>query len=151
SPVQALWIGGNNGGSGSLGLKDNPAWSQPQTAAKTCVIGNNGPGQGVVTSQDSATFNNATVIRVADLVGNGGTVNLNGGVMSVNGFSKGAGVATINANGGTLQALISTPSFFANFTNSILLLTNGLQFDNNGNDVTITNKLSGVGGLTKLG
>ena len=156
NPVDALWIGGNNSGSGGLLLKDSAYWNNGSAAANIVVVGNNGTGQGSLTIQDSASFYNGTVIRVADLAGNVGTVNLNGGVCSVNGFSKGAGLGTINVNNGQIQALTATANFFLGFTNtggsnSVNLVSGKLTFDNNGNAVTINNVLSGAGGLVSQG
>jgi len=156
NPVDALWIGGNNSGSGGLLLKDSAYWNNGSSAANIVVVGNNGTGQGSLTIQDNASFYNGTVIRVADLVGNVGTVNLNGGVCSVNGFSKGAGLGTINVNGGGIQALTATANFFLGFTNTsgtnaVNLISGKLTFDNNGNAVTINNVLSGAGGLISQG
>ena len=156
NPVDALWIGGNNSGSGGLLLENNAYWNNGSTAANIVVIGNNGTGQGSLTLQDNASFYNGTVIRVADLVGNVGTVNLNGGVCSVNGFSKGAGLGTINVNSGGIQALTATANFFLGFTNTsgtnaVNLISGKLTFDNNGNAVTINNVLSGAGGLISQG
>ncbi len=156
SPATALWIGGNNSGSGALLLKDNATWANSATTPNIVVIGNNGTGQGTFTIQDNASFANATVIRVADLAGNVGTVNLNGGTMSVNGFSKGAGFGAINVNGGKISALAPNGDFFNGFTgtsgsNSVNLISGSLTFDTGGNAVTISNVLSGAGGLTVRG
>jgi autotransporter-associated beta strand protein len=156
SPPEALWIGGNNSGSGALLLKDNAVWSNSSTAVNSVVIGNNGTGQGVFTIQDNATFTSATVIRVADLVGNVGTVNLNGGICFVNGFSKGAGAGIININNGQITALASSGNFFSGFTaaagtNAVNLVSGHLTLDNNGNTITVSNALSGAGGLVSEG
>jgi fibronectin-binding autotransporter adhesin len=103
---------------------------------------------------------NSGLIRVADLVGNGGTVNLNGGTVVTNGFSKGAGTGSINANSGTVKAASNSTNLFANFagtggSNSVNLLntigSGGLKMDTNGFAVTISNVLSGTGGLSKVG
>jgi autotransporter-associated beta strand protein len=156
APPEALWIGGNNSGSGALLLKDNAIWNNSSVAANIVVIGNNGTGQGVFTIQDNATFTSATVIRVADLVGNVGTVNLNGGICFVNGFSKGAGAGIINVNGGQITALASSGNFFNGFTaasgtNAVNLVSGRLTLDNNGNTIAISNALSGAGGLVSQG
>jgi len=99
----------------------------------------------------------AKVIRMADISVNAiGTVNLNGGNIYTVGFQRMLGTATINANGGKLTALAASASFFNNFNgtggnNSINLQSGGLSFETSGFAVAITNVLSGVGGLTKLG
>ena len=157
-----LWIGGNNGGSGSLLLKDNSTWVNTSTALNdgsanpTIVVGNNSTGQGTFTIQDNATFIATNVIQVAQNSGNVGTVNLNGGTVNVNGFSKKAGTGTINFNGGTFKAQIDTNNIFSNFggiggNNSVNLLAGGMKIDSAGHSIGITNVLSGIGGLTKSG
>jgi autotransporter-associated beta strand protein len=156
SPAQALWIGGNNNGSGALLLKDNASWVNTATTANLIVVGNFGTGQGTLTIQDNATFNNATVMRVTDLVGNVGTVNLNGGVCSVNGFSKGAGAGTINVNGGQITTLAASANFFNGFTNTsgtnaVNLVSGRLTLDNGGFAIAVSNVLSGAGGLISQG
>ncbi|MBW8863771.1 MAG: autotransporter-associated beta strand repeat-containing protein, partial [Verrucomicrobia bacterium] len=156
SPVNQLLVGGNNGGSGTLLLKDNASWNNTATLANSVMVGNVGSGQGVLTIQDSATFYNAQVMRVADLAANGGTINLNGGVCSVSGFSKGAGTGTVNVRGGQITALAANANFFSGFSaasgaNAVNLVTNALTFDNGGNAVTINNVLSGAGGLVSQG
>jgi len=156
APINQLLVGGNNGGSGTLILKDNASWNNVSTLANAVMIGNVGNGQGVLTIQDNATFFNAQVMRVADLAGNGGTVNLNGGVISVNGFSKGAGTGTINVNGGQITALAASGNFFSGFAgtggnNSINLASGKLTFDNGGFAEVIANVLSGAGGLVSQG
>jgi fibronectin-binding autotransporter adhesin len=153
-----LWIGGNNGGSGALILKDNASWTgSPRTSGTTLVVGNNGVGQGTFTIQDNAQFTySGTAMRVADQANNGGTVNLNGGTTSLIGMSKGAGTGTVNADGGKIRALAASANFFNGFNeaggvNSVNLLAGGLNFDTNGFAVTVSNPLSGPGGLTKSG
>src|SRR4030095_12284626 len=106
---------------------------------------------------DNAQFTySGSVMRIADLGGNVGIVNLNGGTTSLIGMSKGAGTGTVNANGGKIRALAGSANFFNGFTepggdNSVNLLAGGLNFDTNGFAVTVNNPLSGVGGLTKSG
>jgi autotransporter-associated beta strand protein len=156
-----LWLGGNNGGSGTLHLKDNASYTITSTLLNDangnpiCVIGNANSGsvwgQGVLTIQDNASFSYPNRIRVARSALNGGIINLNGGSLSATIIERQSGTATINANGGKIVALAATPAFFWNFTNAVNLLAGGLQFDNGGFEVGLTNAFSGAGGLTKLG
>jgi autotransporter-associated beta strand protein len=163
-----LWIGGNNGGSGTLILKDNAVWTSSAANGSTDVIiaragGGTQSPVGVLTIQDNANFfvqagaAAAKVIRMADLSAtSSGTLNLNGGNLSTIGIQRISGTATINANGGKITALADSVSFFRNFqgtggANSINLLAGGLTFENGGYAVVITNVLSGAGGLTKTG
>ncbi|MDB6019549.1 MAG: Autotransporter-associated beta strand repeat protein [Pedosphaera sp.] len=157
SPAQALWVGGNNNGSGALLLKDNASWANSSSAAGIVVIGGNGgTGQGSLTIQDSATFNYPNVVQVGATAGGVGTVYLNGGNFSANGFSRGSGSGTINANGGRMTALAANANLFAGFTatsgtNAVNLVSGNLTFDNGGFAVGITNTLSGAGGLIAHG
>jgi autotransporter-associated beta strand protein len=163
-----LWIGGNNGGSGTLILKDNATWTSSAANGSTDVIiaraaGGTQSPVGVLTIQDNASLvvqagaAAAKVIRMADISATAtGTLNLDGGNLSTIGVQRISGAATINANGGKITALADSASFFRNFAgtggnNSINLLADGLTFDNGGFAVVITNVLSGNGGLTKTG
>ena len=164
-----LWIGGNNGGQGSMLMKDNAVWNGgPKTNSATyfCVVGNfnNATAQGTLTIQDNAQFNwvggagtNSGLIRVADAnAGAGGTIILNGGTIQTNGFSKGLGSGTILANGGTFKGASDRADYFLGFTgtgaaNSVIVQSGGMKFDSNGFAVNVTNTLTGAGGLTKLG
>jgi autotransporter-associated beta strand protein len=88
-----------------------------------------------------------------------GTANFNGGVTTINGIVKvkASGTGTVNFNGGTIRAAADSTDFVSisgttgTGTISLNILTNGLNFDTNGNAVTVAQTLSGVGGLTKLG
>jgi autotransporter-associated beta strand protein len=164
-----LWIGGNNAGSGTLILKDNASWtSAAANAATDVIIGRAASaGQapaGVLTIQDNASLvvgpgaAAAKIIRMADTSTSAtGTLNLNGGNLSTIGIQRITGTATINANGGKVTALAATAnSFFNNFTgtggaNSVNLQAGGLTFDTGGFAVTLSNVLSGAGGLTVQG
>src|SRR5581483_6775019 len=62
----------------------------------------------------------------------------------------------INVNGGKISALAPNGDFFNGFTgtsgsNSVNLISGSLTFDTGGNAVTISNVLSGAGGLTVRG
>ncbi len=157
APPEALWIGGNNNGSGALLLKDGASWVNSSSAAGIVVIGGNGgTGQGSLTIQDAATFSYPNVVQVGATAGGVGMINLNGGTVSVNGFSRGAGTGTINANGGTINLLTANANVFINFSgtggnNSVNLQSGGLKVDTAGNLATISNVLSGAGGLTAQG
>ena len=80
-----------------------------------------------------------------------GTYNLNGGLLILSGAAgliQGPGVAAFNFGGGTLQ-------MGAGFTTSVPITlsisgSNG-TFDTAGNTLTLTNALSGPGGLNKAG
>jgi len=81
-----------------------------------------------------------------------GTLNLDGGVLSLPVFGAGSGTSTINFNGGTLKftaaaTLGATQALFLNVKDG------GAVVDTGGNSVLISQVLtvSGTGGLTKVG
>jgi fibronectin-binding autotransporter adhesin len=81
-----------------------------------------------------------------------GTLNLNGGIAIVGSISKGTGNATANFNGTTIVAAASSGDFFAGYSGDRLnIQAGGQRFDTGGNSVIITQGMTGVGGLTKLG
>lgn len=88
-----------------------------------------------------------------------GTVNFDGGVSIIGGIIKtmGNGVGTVNFNGGIVQAATTTADFFSYSGTSgtgvlnLNIRSGGMKFDTDGYSVIITQGMSGVGGLTKLG
>lgn len=85
-----------------------------------------------------------------------GTLNLNGGTLSVFGFSKvnTTGNTTINLNGGTLRSLGNATNWLDDLANTTVNVGNGgAIIDTNGFTLTISEALvaSGSGGLTKQG
>jgi fibronectin-binding autotransporter adhesin len=84
----------------------------------------------------------------------GGTLNLNGGTLSVLGFSKvnTTGNTAIHLNGGTLRSLGNATNWLDDLTNTTVQVGNGgAVIDTNGFTFTITEGLiaNGSGGLTK--
>jgi len=155
-----LWVGGNNGGSGTVILKDNAVWTNNNTAAGIVVVGRgtSTSSVGVFTIQDNATFYYSNVVTVAQNVGGNpnGTVNLDGGTMYVGGFVKGTGTGTINITNGAVTALSANANFFNGFTgtsgaNSVNLGSGNLNLNLNGNNLGIASILSGPGGLVVSG
>ncbi|GEM_PF-5383852 len=85
-----------------------------------------------------------------------GTLNLNGGTLSVFGFTKMNASATtiINLDGGTLRSLGNAADWLNDLANTTVNVGNGgAVIDNNGFAITISEPLlnNGSGGLTKLG
>lgn len=161
-----LWIG-NNASTGAITLKDSGQWNYTFYNANSSVNFGRGAGNHVFTIQDSASFTTNAGTGALKAIDVGATssssrctVNLNGGTMTVLGFTKSTGSGVINANGTLIKAAGFSTNFFsgfsgtggeANTSNSVNLLAGGLKFDTDGSDVTITNVLSGAGGLEKLG
>jgi autotransporter-associated beta strand protein len=161
-----LWIG-NNVSTGAITLKDSGQWNYTFYNANSSVNFGRGSGNHVFTIQDHASFTASAgtgALKAIDVGATSATsrctVNLNGGTMTVLGFTKSTGSGVINANGTLIKAAGFSTNFFngfsgtggeANTSNSVNLLAGGLKFDTNDADVTITNVLSGAGGLEKLG
>ncbi len=161
-----LWIG-NNASTGALTLKDDAQLNYSFYNANSSVNFGRGAGNHVFTIQDDASFTTVAgtgalkAVVVGDTnIGARGTVNLDGGTITVLGFAKGTGTGVINANGGLVKAAGNNANFFSGFTgtggaantsNSVNVLGGGLKFDSNSFAVTISSVLSGAGGLTKQG
>jgi autotransporter-associated beta strand protein len=81
-----------------------------------------------------------------------GTLNLNGGTLTVNGnITNGTGSGTFNFNGGTLKAGVSSAMFMTNVT-AATVNAGGAIIDSGANAVTIPQPLlDGGGALVKLG
>lgn len=85
-----------------------------------------------------------------------GTLNLNGGVLSVIRLKHNNNVEVLNFNGGTLQARSSVADFITSDIDNAWIKSNGLIVDTNTFNVTIPKLLaedtnSTGGGLTKIG
>jgi len=87
-----------------------------------------------------------------------GTLNLNGGTLSVNNIVAihNTGSSTVNLNGGTLRAQQNTTAFIssgATGLRNLLVGNGGAKIDTNGFDITIAKAMTanGTGGLTKSG
>jgi PEP-CTERM putative exosortase interaction domain len=137
-----------NGGTITLGGGSLNFASKQGGAGQLAGNGTLNMNSGSITSPNGIRLNEGTT-----------TLNFNGGTTTVSGFLKqvAGGTGTINFNGGTIRASAASGDFFG-FTGTgsggvlnLNVLAGGLVFDTNGNDVTITQSLSGSGGLTKLG
>jgi fibronectin-binding autotransporter adhesin len=147
----------NNGANGNLNLSDS---AQVNGTGYFLVVGQFGTGTGTLTMSGNSmlTFDRLVVGGENDPAAVNGIINLNGGTIVAGEIRRGSSnLATTSTsmvfrgNGGTVRA--STHAGNANYFNGLFvdLQAGGLNFDTNGNDVTITNSMSGVGGLTKTG
>jgi fibronectin-binding autotransporter adhesin len=151
---------GNNGGSANLTVSDSAQFNGSQYVLSVGQFGNTAGNKGTLTMSGTSTLSASRIVLGGDNAASAmiGIVNLNGGTISTGsmrlGSSNVAASATanvINANGGTVKATthVNNSNFFQGaFVN---LELGGLKFDTNGNAVTITNAMSGAGGLTKQG
>jgi len=155
---------GNDGTRGnSITLSDSATFSVP-AATFAMAQWNNGSTTVPTTAAGTITLGGSSYFNVGNLKLGGNNalnpqwsvVNLNGGTLESGAVQIGSSNTTpdathnvVNANGGTVKAKSANTNFFNGvFVN---LLAGGLTFDNGANAVTITNALSGTGGLTKKG
>lgn len=148
---------GNNNGRGNLTLSDSASFD---AANAVISVGQFGTGSGTLTMSGTSTLTASRIAIGGDNAASAvtGVVNLNGGTITTGQIKKGSSTVAasstanvINANGGkvVVTANAGNGNFFdAAFVN---LASGGLTLDTNGNATGISNAMSGVGGLTKLG
>jgi fibronectin-binding autotransporter adhesin len=151
---------GNNGGSGNLTLSDSAQFNAATYALVVGQFGNTTGNKGTLTISGTATVKADRVVLGGENAASAitGIVNLNGGTITTGsirlGSSSVAASATANvihANGGTVKVVshLNNANFFQGAF--VDLQAGGLKFDTDGNSATITNVMSGTGGLEKLG
>ncbi|WP_297356018.1 autotransporter domain-containing protein [Paraburkholderia sp.] len=129
----------------------------PGTALAVGEFINGGEGNGTLTISNGGLVSAQTVTLGEFDAGTTGVLNLDGtssarGVLVTTSLAKDLGSGTVNFNGGILRAGASSSNFISGFgAGSLVVDTGGLYLDTNGFDVTITDGLSGSGGLTKIG
>jgi autotransporter-associated beta strand protein len=129
----------------------------PGTALAVGEFINGGEGKGTLTISNGGLVSAQTVTLGEFDAGTTGVLNLDGtssarGVLVTTSLAKNLGSGTVNFNGGILRAGASSSNFISGFgAGSLVVDTGGLYLDTNGFDVTITDGLSGSGGLTKIG
>jgi autotransporter-associated beta strand protein len=125
---------------------------QSYNGANGLIVGNLGNG----TLNISATAGSQMLVSSPNMLlasgaASSGTVNLDGGLLSVRAITKGSGTATFNFNGGTLRKSSTSAADLLNFTS--VVKSGGALIDTNGVDATISGNLTdggGNGGLSKL-
>lgn len=91
------------------------------------------------------------LLRLGLNTGANGTVNLDGGTLTINSMNNGTGSGTFNFNGGTLTAGIATNAFMTGLT-AANVKAGGAIIDDGGFAITIAQALlASGGGLTKKG
>lgn len=151
---------GDNNRSANIFIRDNAT-----VTLGVCSMGGGKQGGSItLTIRDNATLstgaNNFDVHNV-NRASATNTLNLNGGTMTVGGFTKTrTNAVTLNFNGGTLKAGVNNASFLPALTNLIAnVRAGGAKIDDGGFTVTISQRLIHEaalgatldGGLTKLG
>lgn len=155
---------GNDGTKGNrVTLADSAVFNAPLA---TFALGqwNNGSGVLPTVAAGTITLGNTSQMTVATLKTGGnnsgnpqwGVVNLNGGTLQTGSIQIGSSTTAadltknvVNANGGTIRASSDTTNFFQNVYLNIQ--EGGLIFDTTDRFVTITNPMTGTGGLRKKG
>ncbi|MCW1887764.1 autotransporter-associated beta strand repeat-containing protein [Luteolibacter flavescens] len=167
-------FGGNaNGGVSSISLTDNAALTLKELTVAHIGRGANTTSEPPVPAAEASfTMGGTSSLTVSDFITIGrddntaqsgiiGSLNLNGGTLSTQYIVKGSDTSTaaknmVNANGGTIKALVEQPDFFKLSTNVagrvyVNVQDGGLNFDTNGFNVGIQTPLNGTGVLTKSG
>jgi fibronectin-binding autotransporter adhesin len=148
---------GNNGANGDLTMSGS---SQFNASGHVISVGQFGSGTGTLTMSGSSTLSAARLVLGGDNANspNNGIINLNGGTITTGTIRRGASDLVSSAtslvlrgNGGTIRAVSHTgnPDFLQGVF--VDLQAGGLTLNSNGVDITVTNSMSGVGGLTKTG
>ena len=167
APASAFTITG--GSFSTLGSSAADAIGNSVTTGTTSVLTVDGgafigSGAGTIINfggtNNVSTFNiksgtaTLTNLVISQSSGGSGTVNLDGGTLSVNKVSRpSSGTATFNFNGGTLKARQNDTAFITGLS-AVNVNSAGAIIDTNGFDVTVGNILrdgGGGGGLTKNG
>jgi len=132
----------------------------------TVIIGKNFLGGGAGTATGTLTISNldatsvvsstdnSTAVLLAASLQSTGTLNLNGGTLTIASTSAdiagGGGTSTLNLNGVTLKAAASSTAFITNLTTA-RINPGGVIFDTVGFNITVAQVLSdGGGSLTKI-
>ncbi|MEO5916496.1 MAG: autotransporter-associated beta strand repeat-containing protein [Luteolibacter sp.] len=148
----------NISGASAQAVVDLSANAQFNATTSAFVIGQFGTGFATLNMAGTSQLNTSTVVlggaNAASAVY--GVINLNGGTISTGSIRKGTSSTAasstanvLNADGGSIKATThaNNSDFLAGtFVN---LNAGGLVFDTNGNNVGISNVMSGTGGLTK--
>ncbi len=139
----ALYLGTEPGSSGTYNLSGNGLLS-----ASLEIVGYFSSGTGRFTQ--SGGTNAVGTLILAQSAGASGTYNLNGGLLSLSGsgLTSGAGSAAFNFSGGTFQ---SASSFSTSVPFVLSLAGSNGVFDTDGNTLTLSGALSGLGGFQKIG
>jgi autotransporter-associated beta strand protein len=150
------------GGTGSMGVANISGGTFNSTFSSSGGIQVGERGIGTLNVSGSAVINTPTNLGIT--VGPGGaqngwdgTVNLNGGTVTVNRLVKGAGtgVAKINFNGGTVKASTANTTFLSGL-DSANVYSGGLTLDDGGFAITVPQALQqptdyGVSSITISG
>ncbi|QJE96901.1 beta strand repeat-containing protein [Luteolibacter luteus] len=154
-----VFLANGGTGKGNLSVIGNAKFNVP---AATLVLGQFGTegAKATLTIDDNALVT-SLITKIGGNNANSdvnGEMNLNGGTIATGSIRRGATnkassetAIVMNADGGTIKAL--THANNSDFLQGIFvnIKDGGLKFDTNDNFVTLTNALTGTGGLQKIG
>ena len=132
-----------NGGTGTYNLSGNGTLN----SAVLVLVGDNGVGFLNISGASTLNANAGVLMGSTSNAASSGTLNLNGGTLTVTGtIAKGtspnANAATFNFNGGTLKAGADSTTFMQGLTVANVL-AGGAIIDTNGKAITINQPLIG--------
>jgi autotransporter-associated beta strand protein len=140
--------------SGSVGIVNVSAGNFNQTGAGQAMnVGEEGTGTLTLSGSGSVTVAGTSLTISAAATANG-TVNLDGGTLTVKQILEGgggAGTGNLVFNGGLLKAAAGANLNFISGLDSASILAGGALIDSNGANIAINQSLTGSGGLTKSG
>lgn len=154
-----VFLGNGTTGKGNVTVTGDAKFNVPAAILVLGQFGSEG-SKGTVTIDD----NGLVTSSITKLGGNNansdvnGELNLNGGTLATGSIRRGATnkassatAIVMNADGGTIKALTNANN--SDFLQGIFVTIKdgGLKFDTNDNFITVTNALTGTGGLQKLG
>lgn len=146
-----LWIANNAGGTGSTVDISSGIFNMPGTS----VLGVRGSYAFTVSGSAAVNMGTLQLGHTGGTTNNptGRITNLNGGTLKLtSGIAYAAGTATVNLNGGILQANSSATGFWNNNSNVTATIgASGITIDTQAFNDTISQVLGGNGGLTKTG
>ncbi len=152
------WIAIGRNNSNAVGVMNISAGTFSMlTPGNRFIVGSG--GKGTLNISGTAQVTSAGLMQMGENSGGAnlgnGTLNLNGGTLTVPQIYRGAGVGVINFNGGTLKAGGGVvQNVFLNGLTSATIQSGGLTVDSAGNTFNIGQALldgGGNGGLTKIG
>lgn len=149
SSASFIMIGRSSGSYGTVNLSGGTFAS-----SGTIYVGEQGSGtlsisgNAIVTAGGNALYLGSGPVNF----GGNGTLNLDGGTVIAKQLSGGLeGNSAVNFNGGLLKAAAGANANFVGGLDAVTILSGGARIDTNGQNLAVSQVLSGSGGFTKSG